>query len=97
MLWSRLGKDIDKTLVGKDLGLCQVVHAVDHQKNRIFVPELPGRVCLCMVAWGRADAAVFPLVLKRKKIQFVVRAHGPSGRASFPPCYFWKDVNAGLC
>lgn len=28
MLWSRLGKDIDKTLVGKDLGLCQVVHAV---------------------------------------------------------------------
>lgn len=36
-LWSRLGKSIDKTLVGKDLGLCQVVHAVDHQKNHIFV------------------------------------------------------------
>lgn len=36
MLWSRLGKGIDKiTLVGKDLSLSQVVHAVDDQKNQV--------------------------------------------------------------
>uniref|UniRef100_A0A3P8N6D0 Kazal-like domain-containing protein n=1 Tax=Astatotilapia calliptera TaxID=8154 RepID=A0A3P8N6D0_ASTCA len=37
MLWSRLGKGIDKTVVGKDLSLCQVVHARDYQKDCIFL------------------------------------------------------------
>jgi len=37
MLWSRLGKGIDKTSVGKDLSLSQVVHAVDYQKDCKFV------------------------------------------------------------
>lgn len=85
MLWSRLGKGIDKTLVGKDLGLCQVVHAVDYQKNHIFAFKFPDLVCLCMLMRGENLATIFS-VLKRKKIQFV-STHSPSGFGLAPAIF----------
>lgn len=84
MLWSRLGKGIDKTLVGKDLSLCQVVHAVDYQKNRIFVSSSP-TLFVCVWLCGGDSCHHFP-VLKRKKIQFV-STHGPSGYGLAPAIF----------
>lgn len=72
-------RDIDRTLVGKDLGLCQAVQAAGHQKNRIFVS---GCLWPCLFVYGGAgtDSCYHFPVLKRKKIQFVSTL-GPRGHS----------------
>lgn len=93
ILWSRLGKDIDKTLVGKDLSLCQAVHAVDYQKESYFCFKFPDLVCLCMVVQGRFMLP-FPCFEKEKD---TICFHTQPLWLWFGPYYFWKDFNAGLC
>lgn len=83
-MWSRLGKDIDKTLVGKDLSLCQVLHAVDDLKNRIFVSS---SLALFVCVWLRGGEACYHFpVLKRKKIPFV-STHSPCGYGLAPTIF----------
>lgn len=84
MLWSRLEKGIDKTLVGKDLRLCQVFHAVYYQKNRIFVSSTL-TLFVCVWLCGGDSCHRFP-VLKRKKIQ-LVSSHVPPGFGLAPAIF----------
>lgn len=74
MLWSRLGKGIDKTVVGKDLSLCQVVHARDYQKDCIFLFRALWP-CLFVYSCAGGDSCHRFPVLKRKKIWFA-STHG---------------------
>lgn len=87
MLWSRLGKGIDKTVVGKDLSLCQVVHARDYQKDCIFLFRALWP-CLFVYSCAREIHATVSQFWKGKRYDLLPHM---ASWPCFGPCYFWID------
>lgn len=87
MLWSRLGKGIDKTVVGKDLSLCQVVHARDYQKDCIFLFRALWP-CLFVYSCAREFHATVSQFWKGKRYDLLPHM---ASWPCFGPCYFWID------
>lgn len=81
------GKGIDKTVVGKDLSLCQVVHARDYQKDCIFLFRALWP-CLFVYSCAREIHATVSQFWKGKRYDLLPHM---ASWPCFGPCYFWID------